>query len=247
LKPPLENCLRIGNVRWKGVKVFYLLALAGYGCSNPNTEHFIWSEGLDRGTFADVEANRYQKDLPMSKAMKPEVMIVYALNGELLTRERGGPVRLIVPGWFGTNSVKWLCKLSVQDKRAPGPFTTTFYNIAEPGGTTVRPVWKVNVNSMIVRPTPDEVITGPDALVWGWAWADDGVKDVYVRVEGEENWHTAKVNGRVDYEWQKFETRLKVPLGRHKLVARALSFGGEMQPLEGWRSHAYNVSVMRTS
>jgi DMSO/TMAO reductase YedYZ molybdopterin-dependent catalytic subunit len=246
LKSPLENCLRIGNVKWTGVKVSDLLALAGYESKSSKSEHFVWSEGLDRGTFADVKADRYQKDLPMSKAMKPEVMAVYAMNGEPLNKKRGGPVRLVVPGWFGTNSVKWLCKLSVQDKRAPGPFTTTFYNIAEQGGTTTRPVWKVNVNSMIVRPTPNELTVGPDVLVWGWAWADDGVKAVHVLVEDEKNWHAAEVDERIDRGWQKFEIRLNMPIGRHKLIARALSFGGEIQPLEGWRNHAHHVDVMRT-
>lgn len=246
LKPPLENCLRIGNVEWTGVKLSYLLAHAGLAPSNINSEHFIWSEGLDRGTFAGVEADRYQKDLPMSKAMKSEVIVAYALNGEPLERERGGPVRLVVPGWFGTNSVKWLCKLSVRNSRAPGPYTTMFYNVVEPDSQRTRPVWEVNVNSMIVQPRSGEVIVGPSSLVWGWAWADDGVKNVHVMAEGDQDWREAVVDDRVDHGWQKFEIKLEMPVGRQTVVAKATSFGGAMQPLEGWRNHAHHVHVSRT-
>lgn len=242
LKPPLENCLRIGNVEWTGVKLSHILALTGY---NANNKHFVWSEGLDRGTFAGVEADRYQKDLPMAKAMKPEVMVVYVMNGKPLSRERGGPFRLVVPGWFGTNSVKWLCRLSVQDRRGPGPYTMTFYNIADPQSDKTRPVWKVNVNSMIVRPTPNDVIVGADVLVWGWAWADDGVQSVHVMTEGEKEVHKAIVDERIDYGWQRFEVKLKVPVGSHRLVARAMSFGREMQPLHGWRNNAHHVDVVK--
>jgi DMSO/TMAO reductase YedYZ molybdopterin-dependent catalytic subunit len=130
LKAPTDACLRIGNVRWTGVRLSHLLDLAGFHLSEQT--RFVWSEGLDRGSFAGVEAARYQKDLPIGKATQPEVLIAYEMNGMPLSKERGGPARLVVPGYFGTNSTKWLCRLSVQPKRASGPFTTIFYNEVDP-------------------------------------------------------------------------------------------------------------------
>ncbi|KAL1640278.1 hypothetical protein SLS58_007094 [Diplodia intermedia] len=182
LTPPDKALWRIGNVTWTGVKLSSLLDVAAPLAA----ASFIWSEGLDRGAFAGVDADRYQKDLPMERARGGggvgggggEVLIAYEMNGRPLRRERGGPVRLVVPGWFGTNMTKWLCRLSAREGRAPSPFTTRWYNervvassssaggddggssrdgggaVAE-GEVVVRPVWAVEPNSMIVDPPPD--------------------------------------------------------------------------------------------
>ena len=146
LVPPKNALWRIGNVTWTGVPLSALLHNAGV---KPGA-CFVWSEGLDRGKFANIEADRYQKDLPLDKALSPEVIVAYEMNSQPLSRNRGGPVRLLVPGWFGTNSTKWLSKLSVQNRRAPGPFTTILYNEKYPQDDPTcesRPIWKVQPNS----------------------------------------------------------------------------------------------------
>ncbi|KAH8755079.1 Oxidoreductase, molybdopterin-binding domain-containing protein [Diaporthe sp. PMI_573] len=109
LKPPTEAVWRVGNVTWTGVRLFHILEIARL----METAQFVWSEGLDHGTFAGVTSDRYQKDLPLSKALGSEVLVALEMNGQPLGKERGGPVRLVVPGWFGTNSTKWLCRLTL--------------------------------------------------------------------------------------------------------------------------------------
>ena len=111
LAPPVKALWRIGNVKWTGVQLRTILNLA--------EPRFVWSDGLDYGSFGERQMDRYQKDLPIEKATSPEVLLAYNMNGEPLRKERGGPVRLVVPGWFGTNSTKWICRLSLQVERAP--------------------------------------------------------------------------------------------------------------------------------
>lgn len=241
LKPPTSNLWRIGNVTWTGVPLQALLARA-----KPTSQaRFVWSEGLDRGTFANVETDRYQKDLPIGKAFADEVLVAYEMNSQPLSKKRGGPVRLVVPGWFGTNSTKWLSKLSVEDHRAPGPFTTVFYNEKDPLDSEhpTRPVWKAQTNSMIISPAPASVVVGPNVVVEGWAWSDDGISSVSVSVDGGETWVAANVEERVQHSWQRYKTRLDVSSGCYTLMARAQSFTGEFQPLYNARNHVHRVAI----
>lgn len=239
VKPPTENVWRIGNVQWTGVPLRMLLNLA-----QPHPEaRFVWSEGLDFGEFAGAKADRYQKDLPISKALCPEVLLAYEMNGEPLSRKRGGPVRLVVPGWFGTNMTKWLCRLSLQSDRAQGPFTTTFYNEKDPNHSDghMRPVWMVEPNSMIVRPSADSQLKGPLVEVWGWAWSDDGIQTVQIRVDENQTWIDADVEPRRDFSWQKFRTMVTLQPGMRQLNARATSSSGLSQPISGRRNHVHTV------
>jgi len=241
VKPPTENVWRIGNVTWTGVSLQTLLDIA-----QPLPEaQFVWSEGLDFGEFAGVTADRYQKDLPIAKALSSEVLLAYEMNGEPLSKNRGGPVRLIVPGWFGTNSTKWLCRLSLQATRAPGPFTTKFYNEEDPNESkgVMRPVWKVEPNSMIVSPCSDAQLTDSLVKVRGWAWSDNGIKLVQIRVDESQTWVEAEVESRRDFNWQRFSTAVTLPPGTHQLTARATSSSGLKQPISGRRNHVHTINL----
>jgi DMSO/TMAO reductase YedYZ molybdopterin-dependent catalytic subunit len=183
----------------------------------------------------------------MEKALQPEVQVAYEMNGEPLSKERGGPARLVVPGYFGTNSTKWLCKLSVRSERALGPFTTTFYNEVEPQDPNkrkMRPVWQVEVNSMIVRPRPNEVLASQQVSVSGWAWSEDGVGKVEINGDDGESWLEAIVEDRIEFGWQKFERALRMQPGRRIVVGRATSLNGEQQPLTGRRNPVHRVEVI---
>ena len=241
LVPPTKALRRIGNVRWTGVPLHHLLDKAGV---QPGAR-FVWSEGLDRGCFANIEADRYQKDLPMEKAMSPEVLIAYEMNGQPISRNRGGPVRLVVPGWFGTNSTKWLCKLSVQDRRAPGIFTTKFYNEKYPPDDPTcayKPIWKVQPNSMVVKPAPEATLEGPDVVIEGWAWSADGVERVDVSADEGETWFASELEQRTEYSWQRYRARLKLGNGTQTVLAKATGHDGRAQPLGGGRNHVHRVT-----
>jgi DMSO/TMAO reductase YedYZ molybdopterin-dependent catalytic subunit len=240
LKPPTENTWRIGNVKWTGVPLNTLLDL-----SQPSsTAKFVWSEGLDYGEFGGMQADRYQKDLPISKARSQEVMLAYEMNGKPLSRERGGPVRLIVPGWFGTNSTKWLCRLSLQSHRAQGIFTTKFYNERNPLDPTegMGPVWGVEPNSMIVKPAPDDRLQGSTFEVSGWAWSNEDITAVHLNLDDGDEWIEAGVNSRTDFSWQAFTKVITLSPGPHRIIARATSSNGIQQPISGRRNHVHTLN-----
>lgn len=241
LTPPTIALWRVGNVTWTGVSLRLLLS---YAQPLPPAQ-YVWSEGLDSGVFANVYADRYQKDLPLSKALCPEVLVAYKMNGEWLGKERGGPVRLVVPGWFGTNSTKWLGKLSLQEKRAPGPYTTRFYNIKDLDfrDGRIKPVWEVDVNSMIVRPAPNTVLTGREVDIEGWSWSHDSVIKVEVTSDGGNLWTEAQLEPRKEFSWQKFSLHLRLTPGSYTLIARATSRSGKCQAMCGWRNHVHSVDV----
>ncbi len=234
--PATTALWRVGNVVWTGVTLRTLLALAeSFPIAN-----FVWTEGLDSGTFAGVDADRYQKDLPIHKAWSEEVLVAYQMNGHPLTRERGGPVRLVVPGWFGTNSTKWLCRLSLREGRAPAPYTTRFYNVEDQDDPQhrMKPVWEVDVNSMIVRPAPGTIVHDSNVDVEGWAWSHDGVANVQIQID-DDVWKEARLEPRTDFRWQKFTLQLALSTGEHTLRARATSVGGKSQPSAKRRNHIH--------
>lgn len=241
LAPATTALWRVGNVVWTGVPLRTLLEIAK---PLPSAD-FVWSEGLDSGSFAGVDADRYQKDLPLSKSQCIEVLVAYKMNGQSLSRERGGPVRLVVPGWFGTNSTKWLCKLSLREGRAQGPYTTRFYNTEDLDDPQrrVKPVWEIDVNSMIVRPAPDTIVRGSTVNIEGWAWSHDGVAKVEISSNNGDDWYEAELMPQSDFCWQNFTSQLSLRPGEHTLIARATSLDGRSQALSGRRNHVHTVTI----
>lgn len=240
--PPTQPLYRIANLTWTGVCLSDILALAGP--LHPTASH-IWASAPDRGVFGGVRAECYEKDLPLSKALAPEVMLAWGLNGEPLGPEHGGPLRLVVPGWFGTNSVKWVKEVRVEGGRGRGVFTTCFYNEPDPEGPEGgwRPVWGVQVNSMVVRPGAGEVVSavGEGVRVEGWAWGCEAVGRVDVSLDGGVSWGVAELEERVGFGWQGFSIVLQLGVGRHTVTARATSRDGAVQPLSGTRNHCHSV------
>lgn len=242
--PPTHALWRIGNVQWLGVRLADLIRLA----RPKDGATYLWSQGLESGSFAGVSADCFEKDLTMEKALKPEVLIAYGINGKALDKKRGGPVRLVVPGWFGTNSTKWVYRMTLQDCRASGPFTTKFYNEVDPTdltGNSMRPVWMVEPNSMIVRPKPGEILQGPDVEIWGRAWGCEEIHHVAVSVDGGYTWlDDVHVEPRRSYEWQFFRSSVTLKESRtYCMVVRATDKTGVQQPMEDRRNHVHRIEV----
>jgi sulfane dehydrogenase subunit SoxC len=242
----------VANILWEGVELATLLESAAVA----SHARFVWAFGLDRGEFLGVRSGPYLKDLPIERARAEDVLVAYRMNGEPLSAEHGYPVRLVVPGYYGTNSVKWLYRIEAAERRAEGPFTTTFYNdeVESAGaGPSRQPVWSVPPECLIVSPAPDTAISVARAresiAVWGWAWADAGVSRVEVSFDAGRSWSPAHVEPRRGRAWQRFEIAWAPVLGGEQneadmeLWCRATDAEGRVQPLEGARNAMHRVPV----
>ena len=239
LNPTLPT-RRIANVQWGGIDLAELLDEAGVSADSTH----LWSFGLDHGKFAKEDQENYLKDIPLSRLAEGDVLIAYELNGAPLPLKHGFPARLVVPGYFGTNSVKWLSRLEVADQRAESIFTTKFYNDAVPGTDDTRPVWEIFPESLIVAQAPDVIIPAEGAEIWGWAWSATGVARVDVSTDGGDSWQKADVGPRQQRSWQRFSYQwIPSAAGQHTLMSRASNADGAIQPLEGARNAVYGLDV----
>jgi sulfane dehydrogenase subunit SoxC len=239
---------RIANVVWGGVALETLLGEAGVD----ETATYLWSYGLDYGVFPPPEgtySESYLKDLPLQRVAAGDVLVAYELNGAPLPAEHGFPARLVVPGWYGTNSVKWLHRLTLADRRAGGPFTTTFYNDVLPSSdgkpSRTKPVWEIAPSSVLVAPAPEARLqVGRPVEAWGRAWAETGIRTVEVSVDGGRTWQAATVEPREQWSWQRFSfTWRPAEAGLVTLASRATDLAGATQPPAGARNEIYAVAV----
>ncbi len=229
---------RIANVIWSGVDLAELLRSCGVRAE----ARFLWAYGLDRGTYEDVSARRYVKDMPLMRLAEGGVLLAYAVNGEPLAPEHGFPLRLVIPGYYGTNTVKWLWRIELTETRATGPFTTVLYNDPDPSGGT-RPVWKAPPEALIVAPAPGPVTLEP-VEIWGWAWAAAGISGVAISLDGGETWAPARVEPRREWSWQRFSFAWQPRgTGSFTLAARATDTRGASQPLAKARNAIHTVAV----
>lgn len=242
---PQEPKRRIVNVRWSGVRLADVLQRCGV---LPNAA-YVWSQGADYGEFGGVKVDRYQKDLPLSR-LTSDVLIATELNGEELPAENGYPARLLVPGFYGTNSTKWLTRLTLADTRADSPFTTRWYNdaIVDADGKATgqtAPVWSIAPESVIVSPAPGEQLkAGKKATIWGRAWSDRGIKSVGITTDGGASWSEADVSVRTERAWQRFSLDWTPPApGEYVLSSNATDVSSAHQPKQGARNALHRLKV----
>ena len=236
VSPPLERSHLgngyVGNAEWLGVPLHRILERAGL---TPSAREVVL-EGADRGkpAFAPEEV-AFAKSLPLEKALHPDTLLVYAMNGVPLPREHGGPVRAVVPGWYGTYHVKWLERVSVIDRPFDGVFMARAWRVQRrrDGAVHDEPVTQVAVKSLVVRPEADAKLTVGTHAVAGVAWS--GGKDiasVQVSTDGGRTWDFAQlVESQAIYAWRfwEFAWRVAQP-GSYTLMARATDTSGTSQP-----------------
>lgn len=238
---PLEPTIpvrRAANLRWRGVPVRALLDAAGVR----SRAGIVWARGLDSGQFDGIDCACYLKDLPLATVAERGI-IAYEMNGEPLTTEHGFPARLFVPGYFGTNNVKWLAALTLADRRPEHLFTTGLYQRAEPGSDVPVPVRDLDVTSLITIPREGQTVRPRTVTIRGWAWSAVPVTAVDVGVR--DTWQHAQLEPRSsgDFGWQQFAADRWFGPGDYRILARATDCRGRAQPRAGARNRVHAVSL----
>lgn len=230
---------RVGNVVWRGVRLAHLLERAGV---RPEAR-YVCPEGLDFGSFANVHSDRYVKDLPLARALDPDVLVAWAMNGEPLTAEHGFPARVFVPGYFGTNAVKWLSRITLAAARPDSLFTTRLYNRRVDG--EMQPVRELDVHAVIVTPSDGATLARGRHTIAGWAWSHWPVRAVEVSTDDGGTWQAARVVPRgPDQQWQAFTCAWDAAApGRYELHVRATDEHARVQPSAG-RNRIHTISVV---
>jgi sulfane dehydrogenase subunit SoxC len=238
---PLEPAIpvrRAANVRWRGVPVRTLLAAAGVRSSAST----VWARGLDSGQFDGIDCACYLKDLPLATVAERGI-IAYEMNGEPLTSEHGFPARLFVPGYFGTNNVKWLAALTLADRRPEHLFTTRLYQRVESGADGPVPVRDLDVTSLITSPCEGQAAAPGTVTIRGWAWGAAPVTAVDIGVQGTWTRADLEPGSGGDYAWQQFSAGLRLGPGDYRILARATDCRGRVQPAAGARNEVHAVSL----
>jgi DMSO/TMAO reductase YedYZ molybdopterin-dependent catalytic subunit len=221
----------VGHAEWTGVPLHVVLQKAGL---RPDAVEIVFV-GHDQGTEADhPELMSFARSLPLAKALQPDTLLAYRMNGELLEPAHGFPLRLLVPGWYGVASVKWLTSIEAVEQPFKGYYQTVKYTVQRETGrgreTTV--VGPMAVKAEIIRPLGREVLGIGTNRIFGVAWAADAVARVEVSVDGGLSWSPAQLIGpRAAYSWTMWEYLWEAAEpGDYTVLARATSAAGQVQP-----------------
>jgi sulfane dehydrogenase subunit SoxC len=231
---PDKPVRRVSTAKWRGVPLAHILELA----KPLSGSSHVWIDGADWGVYRPGTAtaervSEYRKDLMLERVRRNDVLLAYEMNDEVLPPEHGFPLRIIVPGYYGTNSVKWVNKLVVAHGRPSGLFSSVLYNTADTvdGAIERHQVAEVQVNSMLTSHQTDDVVSIGTHQIVGWAWGVHEVERVEVRVGRDSPWLEAKVGPRIDHAWQPFEAVWTASqTGRYIIFVRATDSQGNVQP-----------------
>ena len=195
--------------------------------------------GHDRGVQGGVD-QVYERSLAVADATRPEVLLVYAINGQPLPPQHGFPLRVIVPGWYGMAHVKWLRSITVIEGSFAGYQQATAYHYRRADGDAGEPVTRMLPRALMVPPgVPDFmsrmrfVLPGRNE-VEGRAWSGRGeITSVEFSHDGGLTWAAAELEKPVSpHAWRRWTYRWDARSGEHELCARASDAAGNVQPLQ---------------
>jgi DMSO/TMAO reductase YedYZ molybdopterin-dependent catalytic subunit len=242
----------IGTAEWTGVRLRSLLEEAGI---HERALEVVFT-GLDRGVEGGVE-QLYERSLTVADAQNDDVLLAYACNGAPLPPQHGFPLRLVVPGWYGMTSVKWLERITVVDEPFTGYQMVTGYRMRADADEEGTPVTRIEPRSLLMPPgIPDfmsrkRFVTPGRQRLHGRAWSGWGpIESVDVSTDGGASWHAAELGDPPGpAAWAPFAYDWEATEGEHVLCVRARDATGRSQPdAPPWNVGGYaNNAVQRVA
>ena len=240
-----------GCPMWTGVRLADVLKAAGLKSSAVYTGHY----GKDPTLAGETDKPTISRGMPIAKAMEEHTLIAFKLNGQDLPLIHGAPVRLIVPGWAGSLSTKWLTRIWIRDKEHDGPGMGGFsYRTPKkpivPGSKgddkDMAILESMPVRSVVTFPADGSRLpAGTKKLdLRGHAWAGDNeIKSVDISTDYGATWKTAKVDApKNKFAWQRFTASIDLPTsGYYEVWSRATDAKGATQPFQAanWNPQGY--------
>lgn len=221
-----------GTATWTGVALADVLALA-----DPQREaQHVGFVGADVSLEA-TPTQRFGGSVPLEKAFRPEVLLAWAMNGQPLPPVHGAPVRVVVPGYIGARSVKWLDQIEVRSTPWPGYFQDVVYRLVPADGAAGAgvgmPLGLVALNSDVVAPADGDTVPAGPLEVRGYAFAggERHVTRVDVSLDDGVTWSSAELLDDLGpWAWRHWRTMLDLAPGDHEIVVRAWDSSAATQP-----------------
>jgi sulfane dehydrogenase subunit SoxC len=238
----------IGTGEWTGTPLWPLLEEAGL---SPDVVDIVFT-GADRGVEGGDEQH-YQRSLTPAQARDESPLLAHGLNGAPLPPQHGFPLRLLVPGWYGMTSVKWLSRITASTEPFAGYQQASAYRLRNDPDHAGEPVTRMVVRSLMVPPgIPDfftraRYVAPGEVMLTGRAWSGAGtIARVEVSTDDGASWNDAELDAAVsDHAWQEWRFAWDATQGQHVLACRATDSAGETQPDEHhWNLGGYAVNTV---
>lgn len=240
----------VGTSLWTGTPLAPLLEKA---CPAADTQDIVFI-GADRGFDKGVEHN-FGRSLSLEQIQSMDVMLVHGMNGQPLLPQHGAPLRLLVPGWYGMASVKWLSRIEAINTAYQGFQQVRTYRYREHANDAGTPVTTIRVKSLMRPPgVPDwtsrlrHLRPGPISIE-GRAWSGNGVSIAKVEFDDGTGWRETTLEEPQDrYAWTRWTCHWQAQPGEYTLRCRATDSNGEQQPMEArWDASGFgNNAVQKT-
>ncbi len=226
----------VSNAEWTGVRLSDVLAAAEVEPEGQQHTAFL---GLD-DTERHGHRFNFGGSIPLDKALSGEVLLADTMNGRPLPAVHGAPVRVVVPGYIGARSVKWLSRITVQGKPSDNYFQAKAYRLFPAGFNKDNVDWdkglmlgEAPVTSVILSPEDQSTVAAGKVTVRGWSLAggNRSVVRVDVSTDGGETWTVADfVKGDGAFVWRLWEAQLDLKKGSREIICRAWDTAAQTQP-----------------